>query len=108
MEQAAGIVVGGLVLALLGKLAGLGALDSVGWPALLLIDSLVLVAGAIAVGGHRVGFRVPEAWWSPRAWKALEDETGERRRREASFQEFLKAGRRDRPPPAEGPGRAGR
>jgi hypothetical protein len=102
-ERAAALVIGGVVLATLGKLAGLAAMQSVSWLRLLLIDLAMLAALLSLPAAAVVGFRVPAAWWRPQAWRALRHEIDERRRRERSFQEFLRAGRKREDVPVNGP-----
>jgi hypothetical protein len=102
LEQAGGVVVGGLVLALLAKLGGLDAVRSVTWPRLAAIDAAAVVLGLIAYGAYAVGLQRPRRWWSGAAWRELAEDVHERRARDQRFEQFLRDGSERRRRPVNG------
>ena len=99
LDRAAGLVVGGLVLATLAKLGGLDAVSSVSWARLVAIDVAAVVLALAAIGAYAVGLQRPHRWWSAAAWRELADDVRERRARDQRFEQFLREGpdRRRRP-----------
>jgi hypothetical protein len=102
LERAAGLAIGGLVLASLAKLGGLDAARSLSWPRLLAIDVAAVLLGLAAVAAYAVGLQRPRRWWSAAAWRELADDVRERRARDQRFEQFLREGPDRRRRPANG------
>ncbi len=96
LQQAAGLVIGGLVLATLAKLGGLDAVQSVSWLRLAAIDVAAVVLALAVMAAYAVGLQRPRRWWSVAAWRALADDVRERRARDQRFEQFLREGGADR------------